>query len=143
MNNEKIVVIGLGSNQGDRPRYLKAAVAQMSLRVGTLLRASSVSETEAWGFIAPPFLNQIVVMRTSLSPLDLLDTLQAIERQLGRTEKTTLIDGKPAYRNRTIDLDILDYDGIRYSDERLVLPHPRIRQRPFIQMQLSELGIII
>jgi len=141
VENRVDVVIGLGSNLGDRAEYLRSAVAQMQLRVGNLVRASSVEETSSWGFDAPAFLNQIVVLRTTLAPLELLDVLQAIERELGRVQKSICVDGKPVYHNRTIDLDILDYGGMRYSDDRLTLPHPLIHQREFVLRQLRELDL--
>lgn len=140
--NAKQVIIGIGGNLGDRAACLARARQLVSERVGVIERESSVSETEAWGFDAPPFLNQIVVARTVLDPLPLLDELQRIERELGRTEKTRWDDGKPEYHNRTIDLDILDYGGITYRDERLTLPHPRIREREFVLRQLEELQLL-
>lgn len=141
MEECKTAVIGMGSNLGDRSAYLERAVELMRLRVGEILHASSVMETPAWGFEAPAFLNQIVVLRTTLSPWELLDELQAIERELGRDQKSTIENGKPVYHNRTIDLDILDYDGLHHSDDRLTLPHPLIHQRDFVLEQLRELDI--
>lgn len=139
----KEAVIALGSNMGDRAENLSQARLLIGGQVGEILRASSVIETEAWGFDAPPFLNQVVVVRTPLEPLPLLDTLQRIERDLGRTEKTTYTDGVPSYHDRTIDLDILDYDGMVYQDDRLTLPHPRIAEREFVLASLRELDINI
>lgn len=138
---KKQAIIGLGSNLGDREGYLKKAQMLMSERVGAIVRASSVAETESWGFSAPPFLNQIVVLETSLEAITVLDALQEIERELGRTQKTTYVDGKAVYHNRTIDLDILDYDHCRIQNSRLMLPHPRIHERDFVLQQLTELGI--
>ncbi len=140
--NTKRVLIGLGSNIGDRAGYLEQARKLVSERVGVIERQSSVAETASWGFEAPPFLNQIIVVHTSLEPLALLDELQQIERELGRTEKTHWENGQPEYHNRTIDLDILDYDQRVYQDERLTLPHPRIRERQFILQQLEELQLL-
>lgn len=139
----KEAVIGLGSNIEPRGFYLQMAVFKMKETVGEVLRASSVMETPAWGFDAPPFLNQVVVIRTELEPLALLDELQRIERALGRKEKSTTVDGVPCYHNRTIDLDILDYDHQVYHDERLTLPHPKIAEREFVLESLRELQISI
>ncbi|MCR4965601.1 MAG: 2-amino-4-hydroxy-6-hydroxymethyldihydropteridine diphosphokinase [Bacteroidales bacterium] len=137
------VVIGLGSNIEPRGFYLQMALFLIRERVGMVLRKSSVIETPAWGFEAPPFLNQVAVIRTELEPLSLLDELQSIERALGRKQKSTLQDGVPQYHNRTIDLDILDYDHLTYHDERLTLPHPKIGERDFVQQSLRELQINI
>jgi len=139
----KRVIIGMGSNVGDRADYLAKAIVRMAERVGSIERCSRVTETSAWGFDAPPFLNQAVVLRTYLSPLDLLDELQQIERELGRTEKTHYEQGLPVYSSRTIDLDILDYEGLVYQDERLTLPHPHIPEREFVRDEMTELGIRI
>lgn len=139
----KEVVIGLGSNIEPRGFYLQMALFLMRERVGEVLRTSSVIETPAWGFEAPPFLNQVAVLRTTMEPLALLDELQQIERALGRKEKSTVQDGVPQYHDRTIDLDILDYDHITYADDRLVLPHPKIAEREFVLQSLRELQLSI
>ena len=134
-------VIGLGSNLGKREFYIRLANRLVEWEVGRVVQRSSVIETPAWGFESDPFLNQVIVVETELSPLELLDVLQGIERRLGRTQKSTVEDGKPVYHARTIDLDILDYDRMRYHDDRLTLPHPRIAEREFVLASLRELGI--
>ncbi len=138
----KQAIIGLGSNMGDRATYLEQARALIAERVGTIVQTSSIQETEAWGFLAPPFLNQVIAIRTKLTPLELLDELQRIERELGRKEKSRIEQGKPVYHNRTIDLDILDYDHVVYHDERLTLPHPHIAERDFVLNPLREMGLL-
>ena len=140
--NKRQAIIGLGGNIGDRAAYLAQARRLLDAHAGVVVRASKLAETEAWGFEAPAFLNQIVVILTELEPLELLDVLQEIERRLGRMVKTYYENGKPVYHNRTIDLDILDYDHITYQDERLTLPHPHIRDREFVMQQLQELGVM-
>ena len=134
-------VIDLGSNKGNRKFYLSLAVRLIEWEVGNVVRASSVIETPSWGFESDPFLNQVVVVETELSPTDLLDALQSIERRLGRTQKSQVVDGKPVYHARTIDLDILDYDGLQYHDDRLTLPHPHIAEREFVLISLRELNL--
>jgi len=134
-------VIGLGSNKGNRKFYLQFSIRLMEWEVGRVVQASSVIETPSWGFESAPFLNQVVVVETAMSPLELLDALQAIERKLGRTQKSTVVDGKPVYHDRTIDLDILDYDRMSYHDDRLTLPHPHIAEREFVLAPLRELNI--
>ena len=134
-------VIGLGSNQGNREFYLNLSICLIEWEVGDVVQRSSVIETPSWGFESDPFLNQVIVVHTILEPLPLLDALQSIERRLGRTQKSTVEDGKPVYHPRTIDLDILDYDRMRYRDERLTLPHPHIAEREFVLAPLRELGL--
>lgn len=140
--SSKRVIIGLGSNLGNRQTNLALARQRIAERVGDIVAQSSVSETESWGFEAPPFLNQALIVLTELPPLALLDCLQMIERELGRTSKTRILDGHPVYSSRTIDLDILDYEGLRYHDERLTLPHPQIARRDFVKSELKELGLL-
>ena len=60
---------------------------------------------------------------------------------MGRTEKSTVVDGRPVYHARTIDLDILDYDRMHLQNERLTLPHPHIAEREFVLAPLRELNI--
>ena len=134
-------VIGLGSNKGDREFYLQSARYLIERELGSIVQRSSVIETPSWGFVSSPFLNQVIVMETSLSPIELLDGLQSIERRLGRTQKSYVKDGKPVYHARTIDLDILDYDGMQYRDDRLTLPHPHIADRDFVLASLKELNL--
>ncbi len=136
-------VIGLGSNLGNRQFYLQMANCLIRWEVGAIVRRSTVIETPAWGFESDPFLNQVIVVETELSPMELLDTLQSIERRLGRTQKSTVVDGKPFYHARTIDLDILDYDRMKLQNDRLTLPHPHIAEREFVMVPLRELGIDI
>lgn len=136
----KKVIIGLGSNIGDRADYLSRARGMISVEAGVIVQQSSVIETPSWGFDAPPFLNQVVAIMTDLSPIELLDVLQSIERKLGRTEKTHFENGQPVYHDRTIDLDILDYNGEVYEDERLVIPHPHNQDREFIVRLIGELS---
>lgn len=134
-------IIALGSNMGNRSFYLRMADCLIGWEVGTVTRRSSVIETPAWGFESDPFLNQVIVVETGLEPLPLLDALQSIERRLGRAQKSYYLDQQPVYHARTIDLDILDYDRIRYHDERLTLPHPLIAEREFVLAPLRELNI--
>lgn len=134
-------VIGLGSNKGNREFYLTFSVRLIEWEIGRVVQSSSVIETPSWGFESDPFLNQVIVVETALEPLELLDALQSIERRLGRTQKSTVVDGKPVYHDRTIDLDILDYDRKPYHDDRLTLPHPHIAERDFVLIPLRELNI--
>lgn len=138
------VIIALGSNLGDRTFYMQAAVHYINTIVGKLVDSSPIVETESWGFQSEPFLNQIVVTYTELFPMQLLDTLQSIEKALGRTEKSSIDEyGRPIYHPRTIDLDILDYDGITLRNERLTLPHPQVFNRDYIIQLLKKMNIQI
>lgn len=128
------VYIALGGNLGDRRANLKEALER--LRAGGrlhLTRFSSLYETEPVGYQDQPrFLNMVAEARTSFTPLELLDYVKHIEVEMGR---------QPNFRNgpRPIDLDLLFYDNLILDEERLQLPHPRMRGRGFVFAPLAEL----
>lgn len=131
-----IVYIGLGSNLGDGPHNLDAAVELLQTEAGEVLYTSAYIESEPWGFESEhSFTNAVTVLRTELEPLALLDVTQQIERQMGRTLKHR--PGE-AYTDRIIDLDLLLYDDIQMQTPRLTLPHPLIEKRDFVRLPLLE-----
>jgi 2-amino-4-hydroxy-6-hydroxymethyldihydropteridine diphosphokinase len=132
------VLLSLGSNLGDRVYYLSAAIAATEQKAGKVSFCTTCHETVAWGFDAPPFLNQLIVVQTSLEPIALLDVLQQIEQTLGRERKTQYMNNQRIYSSRTIDIDILDYQGIKFKHERLMLPHAQLHTRPFLRPLLNE-----
>ena len=134
-------VLSLGSNLGDRYFYLAEAAKHIEEKVGEIMMKSSVYESESWGFDGFLFLNQVIVVQTSLSPWQLLEKLQDIEKELGRTQKSEIVDDKTSYHNRTIDIDILLYDDQKINSTELTIPHPLIHQRDFIKTPLNELKI--
>lgn len=129
-----VAYVALGSNLGDRARYLadaRAALAQ--LPASRLLAASRIEETEPLGGLPQPrYLNQMVKLETALSPRELLAKLHDIEAQFGRTRGDT-------WASRTIDLDLVRYDEVTSDDPALRLPHPGIASRDFWQRELDEL----
>ena len=136
----KRVVLALGSNVGDRSAFLEKSCELIGCRVGKVVRFSSVYETEAWGFDAAPFLNQVLLVETELSPEDVLAATQQIEVELGRTCKSGHADdGTPVYHDRTIDIDILLYEGVTCATDSLTIPHPLIAWRDFVLLPLAEL----
>lgn len=136
----KRVVLSLGSNMLERRKHIEDAAFWVNLKVGDILRKSAIRESEAWGFAAEPFLNQVLEVETDLSPEQVLETTQQIERQLGRTEKSGRdTDGIPIYHSRTIDIDLLWYEGEQRHSDQLTLPHPLIPAREFVLVLLAEL----
>lgn len=131
-----IIYIGLGSNLGDGPRNLDAAIAMLQAEVGEVLYTSGYVVSEPWGFDSDhAFTNAVTVVRSELSPIALLDATQLIERKMGRTHKRKRGE---SYRDRIIDLDLLLYDNLVMQTERLVLPHPLIQERDFVRLPLAE-----
>lgn len=130
----KKVILGTGTDLSDRELNLKNALSLISSEIGEIVKLSSVYESEPWGFRSNKlFLNMVVVVRTILSPQDLLGKIMAIEHQLGRRR------GKPRYSSRIIDIDILLYEDQIISDSRLMIPHPVLHERRFVLVPLSEI----
>lgn len=125
----------LGSNRGDRVSMLNEAKVLISDQTGKISQVSSVYQSVPWGFADETnFLNQVICIKTHLSPFDLLAGLMRIETILGRTRHS---DG---YTSRLIDIDILFYDNIILIDENLTIPHPRLHERLFTLLPLAELA---
>lgn len=134
------VFLGLGSNVGDRMGFLVKAQELIYMKVGVIIRKSSILETESWGFKSDPFLNQVILIDTVLEPLDLLTQLNLIEKELGRFEKTIRSENHVEYHDRTIDIDILIYDDLKWESEQLTLPHPNMHKRDFVMIPLAEIA---
>lgn len=127
-------VLITGGNLGPVAQNLAAAREAISREVGTVERCSSVLESKAWGFEAGErFLNQVLVVTTSLDPQQVLARCQQIERQLGRIRKSG-----PRYVSRTMDIDLLFYDDRAIDSDGLTVPHPRIAERDFVLAPLEE-----
>lgn len=144
-----IYYLSLGANLGEREQTLRRAMQMTEQQIGPILRCSSFYYSEPWGFDSPnPFCNLCCAVETTIPPIEVLHTTQAIERALGRKEKS---DGH--YSDRPIDIDL-----IRAVDEQgqeiacrienpvsltgtplLVLPHPLWQQRDFVKVPLAEI----
>ncbi|WP_165044871.1 2-amino-4-hydroxy-6-hydroxymethyldihydropteridine diphosphokinase [Adlercreutzia sp. ZJ138] len=133
IRSPKTALVSLGSNVGDRRKQMDAAVDALRKIAG--VRVCSVSdyvESEpAYKEDQAVFANAVAVIETSLEPMELLDVLHDIENDLGRVRHE-------ANGPRTIDLDILDYEGVVSSDPVLTLPHPRILERDFVVTPLEQ-----
>lgn len=127
------IFLALGSNLGDRQANLQAAVTSLAPGV-SLIRQSSVYQTEPWGYTDQPlFLNQVIEARTELPPQDLLAYLKHLEHTLGR-------EATFRYGPRVVDLDILLYGDQVVSLPGLNIPHPRLAERAFVLVPLAELA---
>lgn len=129
-----MIVILLGSNIGDRQLALEEAKLMIYRRIGKLIESSSLFDSEPWGFKDKNFfLNQVIVIETSLSPHDLLKELLIIEKMMGRNRENS------GYSARIIDLDILFYNSLIISEDYLKIPHPRLHERRFTLLPLNEI----
>ncbi len=127
--------LSLGSNQGDRLNNLRDAIQRLRSPQVEVVCCAGVYETEPVGYDTPqPFyLNTVVQVRTTLEPLALLEHVMAVELAGGRVRTHY---GNP----RTIDIDIVLYEGVQMQSERLTLPHPRMHERAFVLVPLLEIA---
>ena len=129
-----VAYVGLGANLGDPAHTLTQAFAELAAIPGVLqCTASRLYGSTPVDATGPQFVNAVARLTTRLSPLELLDALQAIEKRHGR---------RRPHRNapRTLDLDLLLYDAVQDETPRLTIPHPRMHQRAFVLKPLAELA---
>jgi 2-amino-4-hydroxy-6-hydroxymethyldihydropteridine diphosphokinase len=130
-----MIAIGLGSNLGERDDNIHQAIQQLAANPKiTLLKQSSLYNTSPVSHIPQPdFLNAVILIETTLSPEELLQTCLTIENQLGRIRQER-------WGPRVIDLDLLFFHDYQSSTETLILPHPYFHQRAFVLIPLSEIA---
>ncbi|WP_339312205.1 2-amino-4-hydroxy-6-hydroxymethyldihydropteridine diphosphokinase [Paenibacillus sp. FSL M7-0896] len=126
--------IALGANLGDRQGTLREALHRLELHDKIeVMRTSRVYETEPVGYLdQPQFLNMAAVLRTTLAPEELLHVMLDTETQLGRVRDVR-------YGPRTVDLDLLWVEGLTLDTPDLTLPHPRMLERAFVLLPLSDI----
>jgi 2-amino-4-hydroxy-6-hydroxymethyldihydropteridine diphosphokinase len=130
----KGVFLALGSNLGDKKRNLTLAIKKLGERGIKKIACSSFHDTEPVGGVPQDrFLNAVIQVETKQDPPQLLKTIKAIEKEMGR---------RPSVRNgpRLIDIDILLYGDIILETTDLTIPHPRMFERNFVLQPLSEIA---
>lgn len=128
-------ILLLGGNLGNVEKTMREAVKHIA-QLGDVPLLSSVYESEPWGFDAKErFKNMAIELDTDLEPIALLDELQRIERQMGRTHKTV----NRQYQSRYIDIDILLCEDRIVDTERLTIPHKLMHEREFALVPVAEL----
>lgn len=127
------VFVSLGSNLGDRAGHLRAAREALGALPATrVVAASRVYETAPLEVVdQPSFLNQVLCLETGLEPLDLLRECQRIEADHGRRREVR-------FGPRTLDVDILLFEGVECDSRELTLPHPRMMKRAFVLVPLQD-----
>ncbi len=126
--------LGIGSNVGNRAANINDAIGLLDKNVGKIAKKSHVYETQPWGEPNQDlFLNQVVMLNTTLDPRDLLDKISRIERELGR-------ERKEKWGPRVIDIDILLYGKRVVRDKGLEIPHPELHKRMFVLVPLMEIA---
>lgn len=148
-----MIILSIGTNIGDRKQNIKNAITALN-KIGIVTSISPIYTSEPWGFESENgFYNIALIIETSLSPLELLKETQRIEKELGRTIKTST-----AYTDRIIDIDIIDYNNqiINYTKQDteyeenishptpnssyLTLPHPLMHKRNFVLYPLADIA---
>ena len=129
------MMLGLGSNLGNRQQLILQAYGEIERLVGSIVIRSAFYETAPWGFQSEhPFLNTVVCVETSFAPREILRKTQEIERLLGRRQKS--VGG--IYHDRPIDIDILCMTCGTVHELDLQIPHPLALQRDFVLRPLIE-----
>ncbi len=135
------LIIGLGSNLGDRRKNIETAIALIERKIGSAAAISSCVETEPWGFESSnKFLNCALLIKDKadstlparVRAAEILVILQQIEQEFGRVRTGV-------YTDRAIDLDILFYGDEILNEPGLIVPHPKLHEREFILVSLMEL----
>ncbi len=130
------VYLSLGTNLGDKRHNIAEATEKIRELIGDITCQSALYATKPWGFESEnDFINAAVCVETTLTPRQLLQATQEIERNMGRTEKSR--DGK--YRDRLIDIDILTYGDETVDEPDLKIPHPLMHERDFVMIPLNEI----
>ena len=131
--NKHVVYLSLGTNLGNRLDNLKHALESLT-EFCQVVAASSVYETDPWGFEDQPiFYNQVVKIETALEPIQLLQEIKKIELEMGRVPTFQ-------YGPRLIDIDILLYDELVINSPELKIPHPQMKSRAFVLTPLAEIA---
>ena len=141
-----MIYLSLGTNIGNKEQNLLEAIRKINKQIGNVVSQSAFFATSPWGFDSQNlFLNACVGVETPLSPSDLLDQCQAIEKEMGRIQKsmkTTDAEGNETvvYHDRIIDIDILLYDDLIVQTRGLTIPHPLMHRRRFVLEPLAEIA---
>jgi 2-amino-4-hydroxy-6-hydroxymethyldihydropteridine diphosphokinase len=137
VSTAKRVYVALGSNVGAREDHLAHARRRLAALPHThLIAASGIEETTPLGPVPQgPYLNQMVLLETDLSPSELLGQLHAIEAERGRERPVR-------WGPRTLDLDIVRFGNVALSGPGLILPHPELSARDFWQREIAELDAV-
>ena len=130
-----MIILSIGTNIGNRKQNIKNAVKALD-EIGKVTTISPIYSSEPWGFESENgFYNIALILETSLSPLELLKETQRIEKELGRTAKTTT-----TYTDRIIDIDLIDYDNQIIDTDTLTLPHKLMHKRNFVLYPLTDIA---
>ena len=136
MKSQHLVVLSLGTNQGNRLLNIENCIQLIHREVGTVIKISKLYETPSWGFDSDAFYNCALVLHTFKSANKILSTVLKIEKQMGR------IRGDAAgYQSRIIDIDLIAFNEEIIDSEKLQVPHPLMQNRNFVLVPMLDLNL--
>lgn len=131
---EHQLILSLGGNLGNKAQIFSETSDWIGNEIGNVLIASPIYETPPWGFETENrFWNQVLAIKTSLDPLEVLQKIRVIEKHFGRERKAGI------YLSRKMDIDILFYDDEVIQTEQLTVPHPLMAKRRFVLAPLCDI----
>lgn len=131
------LILSLGSNLGDKEDNIREAISLINKKIGSVVKTSSLYYTEPFGFVSENnFVNIVIEVKTNLAVYRVLKITQKIEKMMGRIQKSK----NGIYHDRIIDIDIIFYSDKKINSSKLIIPHPRIREREFVLKPLLELN---
>jgi 2-amino-4-hydroxy-6-hydroxymethyldihydropteridine diphosphokinase len=129
------VFLGIGGNVGNKHDNFDKVYTFIQNELGKITKSSSIYETPPWGFDAKDnFWNQVLLIETEFSPVELLRKIGEIEFFFGRERESE------NYNSRQMDIDILYFDDLVIETANLKIPHPHIPQRLFVLAPLAEIA---
>ena len=134
MNSQHQVILSLGSNQGNRHENIEQAIASIHHEVATVVKVSSLYESDSWGFESDSFYNCAVAVHTNLTPVKLIKKILKLEKKLGRIRTESL-----TYLPRIIDIDIIAFGAEVLKSDLLEVPHNQLQNRLFVLLPLLEI----
>ena len=135
MKIQRITYLSLGTNQGDKLENLQNAIHLIDESIGGVQKISAIYKSPSWGFEGNEFFNICISVSTDQLPATLLESLLAIEKELGRTRAN-----QEGYQNRNIDIDILLFEDEIILSKTLTVPHSKMLERKFVLLPLVEIA---
>lgn len=134
MSTQNKVILSLGSNSGNKKANILEAINLTHNHAATIIKTSALYQTPSWGFKGQDFYNCALLVHTNKQPEDLLNTLLAIEKKMGRERADVQV-----YQDRSIDIDIISYNNIVINSENLKIPHPHMYKRNFVLLPVHDI----
>jgi 2-amino-4-hydroxy-6-hydroxymethyldihydropteridine diphosphokinase len=136
MESQNLVILAIGSNQGNRLSHIQLAIDSIHNQVGTVVKVSKLYETPSWGFDSDLFYNCAIAIHTLFSATAILDKVLNIEKKIGRVRSDA-----EGYQSRVIDIDLIAFNEEIVATEKLQVPHPLMQERLFVLLPMRDLNL--